>query len=183
MKTKIITLIALLIAGGLNMYAQDKKILVAYFSWSGNTQYVAEQIAKQTGGTLFRIEPVKPYPTEYTPCTEVAKKEKEDNARPAIKNKVEVWDSYDTVFIGCPVWWWTAPMIINTFTESYDFKGKTLIPFSSHGGSGWSGTVDDIAGMEPNATMVDGYSISRNSVAGSADGIREWLGRIGMSEQ
>ena len=64
MKTKIITLIALLIAGGLNMYAQDKKILVAYFSWSGNTQYVAEQIAKQTGGTLFRIEPVKPYPTE-----------------------------------------------------------------------------------------------------------------------
>ena len=73
MKTKIITLIALLIAGGLNMYAQDKKILVAYFSWSGNTQYVAEQIAKQTGGTLFRIEPVKPYPTEYTPCTEVAK--------------------------------------------------------------------------------------------------------------
>ena len=110
MKTKIITLIALLIAGGLNMYAQDKKILVAYFSWSGNTQYVAEQIAKQTGGTLFRIEPVKPYPTEYTPCTEVAKKEKEDNARPAIKNKVEDWDSYDTVFIGCPVWWWTAPM-------------------------------------------------------------------------
>ena len=72
MKTKIITLIALLIAGGLNMYAQDKKILVAYFSWSGNTQYVAEQIAKQTGGTLFRIDPVKPYPTEYTPCTEVA---------------------------------------------------------------------------------------------------------------
>ena len=81
MKTKIITLIALLIAGGLNMYAQDSKILVAYFSWSGNTQYVAEQIAKQTGGTPFRIEPVKPYPTEYTPCTEVAKKEKKDNAR------------------------------------------------------------------------------------------------------
>ena len=127
MKTKIITLIALLIAGGLNMYAQDKKILVAYFSW-----YVAEQIAKQTGGTLFRIEPVKPYPTEYTPCTEVAKKEKEDNARPAIKNKVEDWDSYDTVFIGCPVWWWTAPMIINTFTESYDFKGKTVIPFCTY---------------------------------------------------
>ena len=85
MKTKIITLIALLIAGGLNMYAQDSKILVAYFSWSGNTQHVAEYIARQTGGTLFRIEPVKPYPTEYTPCTEVAKKEKEDNARPRWK--------------------------------------------------------------------------------------------------
>ena len=116
MKTKIIALIALLVMGGMSLYAQDNKILVTYFSWSGNTQYVAEQIAKQTGGTLFRIEPVKPYPTEYTPCTEVAKKEKEDNARPAIKNKVENWDSYDTIFIGCPVWWWTAPMIINTFT-------------------------------------------------------------------
>ena len=143
MKTKIITLIALLIAGGLNLYAQDNKILVAYFSWSGNTQYVAEQIAKQTGGTLFRIEPVKPYvkpyPTEYTPCTEVAKKEKEDNARPAIKNKVEDWDSYDTVFIGCPVWWWTAPMIINTFTESYDFKGKTVIPFCTYASTYRSG--------------------------------------------
>ena len=69
MKTKIITLIALLIAGGLNMYAQDKKILVAYFSWSGNTQYVAEQIAKQTGGTLFRIEPVKPYPRKKRKTT------------------------------------------------------------------------------------------------------------------
>lgn len=87
MKTKIIALIALLVMGGKNLYAQDNKILVAYFSWSGNTQYVAEQIAKQTGGTLFRIEPVKPYPTEYTPCTEVAKKEKEDNARPAIKTR------------------------------------------------------------------------------------------------
>ena len=74
-------------------------------------------------------------------------------------------------------------MAMYSFFDEYDFTGKTLIPFSSHGGSGWSGTVDDIAGMEPNATMVDGYSISRNSVAGSADGIREWLGRIGMSEQ
>lgn len=75
------------------------------------------------------------------------------------------------------------PMAMYSFFDEYDFTGKTLIPFSSHGGSGWSGTVDDIAGMEPNATMVDGYSISRNSVEGSADGIREWLGRIGMSEQ
>lgn len=75
------------------------------------------------------------------------------------------------------------PMAMYSFFDEYDFTGKTLIPFSSHGGSGWSGTVDDIAGMEPNATMVDGYSISRNSVAGSADGIREWLRRIGMSEQ
>ena len=91
---------------GMNTYAQDNaktdKVLVAYFSWSGNTQHVAEYIAQQTGGTLFRIEPLNPYPEEYVPCTEVAKKEKENNARPAIKDRVEDWDSYDTVFIGCP---------------------------------------------------------------------------------
>lgn len=117
MKAKIITLITLILMGGMNLYAQNRRTLIAYFSWSGNTQHVAEYIAGQTGGTLFRIDPVKPYPTDYKPCTEVAKKEKEQNARPAIKNKVEDWDSYDTIFIGCPVWWWTAPMIINTFTK------------------------------------------------------------------
>lgn len=73
-------------------YDAGRKILVAYFSWGGNTQHVAEHIASLTGGTLFRIEPEKPYPTEYKPCTEVAKAEKESNARPAIKNKVENWD-------------------------------------------------------------------------------------------
>ena len=128
MKTRILALLTLVVMCTAGTFAQDRKILVAYFSWSGNTQHVAEHIARQTGGTLFRIEPVKPYPTEYTPCTEVAKAEKEQNARPAIKNRVADWDSYDTVFIGCPVWWWTAPMIINTFAESYNFKGKTVRP-------------------------------------------------------
>lgn len=88
MKTRILALLTLVVMCTAGTFAQDRKILVAYFSWSGNTQHVAEYIARQTGGTLFRIEPVKPYPTEYTPCTEVAKAEKEQNARPAIKNRV-----------------------------------------------------------------------------------------------
>ena len=136
MKTKLIALLAVLLfsagANAQNAPANEqpaKKILIAYFSWGGNTQHVAEHIAALTGGTLFRIEPEKPYPTEYTPCTEVAKAEKEADARPAIKKKVEDWEQYDTIFIGCPVWWWTAPMIINTFTEGYDFKGNTVIPY------------------------------------------------------
>lgn len=90
----------------------DSKILVAYFSWSGTTQRMAEEIVRQTGADIFRIEPVVPYPTEYTPCTEVAREEKDNNARPAIAGEVENWSDYDTVFIGCPVWWWTTPMII-----------------------------------------------------------------------
>lgn len=87
----------------------ETHILVAYFSWSGTTQRMAQEIAAQTGADIFRIEPVTPYPTEYTPCTEVARAEKEANARPAISGKVEKWSEYDTVFIGCPVWWWTTP--------------------------------------------------------------------------
>ena len=139
MKTKLITLLAVLLcwAGADAQTASEnarpaKKILVAYFSWGGNTQHVAERIASLTGGTLFRIEPMKPYPTEYRPCTEVAKAEKEADARPAIKSKVDNWDQYDTVFIGCPVWWWTAPMIICTFAESYDFGDKTVVPFCTY---------------------------------------------------
>lgn len=108
------------------------KILIAYFSWGGNTQAVAEYISEQTQGDLFRIEPVNPYPTEYTPCTEVALEERDSNARPAIKNTIENWDDYDTIFIGCPVWWHEAPMIIHTFAESYDFTGKHITCF--HGG-------------------------------------------------
>lgn len=96
MKAKLITLLAVLLfcagANAQNSSANEqpaKKILIAYFSWGGNTQHVAEHIASLTGGTLFRIEPEKPYPVEYKPCTEVAKAEKESNARPVIKNKVE----------------------------------------------------------------------------------------------
>ena len=85
MKAKIITLITLILMGGMNLYAQNRRTLIAYFSWSGNTQHVAEYIAGQTGGTLFRIDPVKPYPTDYKPCTEVAKKER--NRMPALLSR------------------------------------------------------------------------------------------------
>lgn len=95
----------------------NSKILVAYFSWGGTTQRMAEEIVRQTGADIFRIEPVVPYPTEYTPCTEVAREEKDNNARPAIAGEVENWSDYDTVFIGCPVWWWTTPMIICTLRK------------------------------------------------------------------
>lgn len=110
-------------------YFSGKKVLVAYFSWGGTTQRMAQQIQDITGADMFRIEAVTPYPTEYTPCTEVALEEKNSNARPAITGTVENWDDYDVVFIGCPVWWWTTPMIIHTFCESYDFRGKTVVPF------------------------------------------------------
>ncbi|HIR73653.1 MAG TPA: hypothetical protein IAB96_09065 [Candidatus Coprenecus pullicola] len=152
----------------------ESNILVVYFSWSGNTRHVAEYIARQTGGTLFRIEPEKPYPSEYVPCTEVAKAEKEQNARPAIRDRVEDWDSYDTVFIGCPVWWWTAPMIINTFAESYDFAGKTVVPFCTYASTYRDETLARIVELTPDARHLKGFgAIDRNT-----DGITEWLEKI-----
>ncbi|MDE5940554.1 MAG: hypothetical protein K2H14_00425 [Muribaculaceae bacterium] len=127
-----IAMIALAIAPLSLGAANPNKILIAYFSWGGNTETVANYIANQTHGELFRIEPVVPYPSDYTPCTEVALEERDTNARPAIKDKVANWDDYDVIFIGCPVWWHEAPMIIHTFAESYDFTGKTVVPFCTY---------------------------------------------------
>ena len=120
MKTRIISLIVIAMTTlGMNVQAQnssaDKKVLVAYFSRSGNTRAIADHIKSLTGGDMFEIQVAKPYPEEYHACTEVAKKEKEDNARPTLKTKVENIASYDVIFVGYPNWWGTTPMPILTF--------------------------------------------------------------------
>jgi flavodoxin len=185
MKIRLITLLAVLLCCMTASAQTDsvkeqsgKKILIAYFSWGGNTQHVAEHIASLTGGTLFRIEPEKPYPTEYKPCTEVAKEEKESDARPAIKNKIGNWDEYDTIFIGCPVWWWTAPMIINTFTENYDFKGKTVVPFCTYASTYRDETLARIVELTSAAEHLKGFG----AVDKKTKGIEEWLKNIGITE-
>lgn len=109
---------------------QDGKTLIAYFSWSGNTFTMANTIAEKTGGELFEIVPVNPYPEEYTPCTEVALEERDSNARPEIKDLPDSIEEYDTILIGYPIWWHTAPMIIGTFLESYDLTGIEVYPFT-----------------------------------------------------
>lgn len=108
----------------------NSKVLVAYFSWSGNTSEMAQTIAEKTGGDLFEIVPETPYPSEYTPCTEKALEERDSNARPKIKDLPENIDEYDTILIGYPIWWHTAPMIIGSFLENYDLTGKEVYPFA-----------------------------------------------------
>lgn len=156
------------------------KILVAYFSWGGTTQRMAQEIVLQTGADVFRIEPVVPYPTEYTPCTEVAREEKDNNARPAIVSKVENWADYDTVFIGCPVWWWTTPMIICTFTESYDFKGKTVVPFCTYAATYRDETLARIVELTPDAGHLTGEGLTSGRINGQ--NISSWLKEIGLIE-
>ena len=156
------------------------KILVAYFSWGGTTQRMAQEIVRQTGADLFRIEPVVPYPTEYTPCTEVAREEKDNNARPAIASEVENWADYDTVFIGCPVWWWTTPMIICTFAESYDFKGKTVVPFCTYAATYRDETLARIVELTPDAEHLTGEGLTSGRI--NEQNISSWLKEIGVIE-
>ena len=166
------------------MDLKGKKVLVAYFSWSGNTKYAARYIAKKVGADEFEIITEKAYPTEYQPCTEVAKAEKEANARPAIKGKVENMEQYDVVFIGAPVWWYTGPMAIYTFMEQYDLKGKTVIPFCT-AYSGPSQTLKDIVKSTPNSDHRDGICIVTKELGGQGmesktAKIDKWLDEIGF---
>lgn len=163
-----------------NIPGGDNKILVVYFSWGGTTQRMAQEIVNQTGADLFRIEPVVPYPTNYTECTEVAQEEKNNNVRPAIANEVENWEQYDTVFIGCPVWWWTTPMIICTFTESYDFSGKTIVPFCTYSATYRDETLARIAELTPDAAHLTGEGLTSGRI--NAENVGMWVREIGVIE-
>ena len=158
----------------------NSKILVAYFSWGGTTQRMAQEIVNQTGADLFRIEPIVPYPTDYTACTEVAQEEKNNNARPAITGEVENWKQYDIVFIGCPVWWWTTPMIICTFAESYDFEGKTVVPFCTYASTYRDETLARIVELTSDADHLTGEGLTSGRI--NADNIGAWLREIGIVE-
>jgi Flavodoxins len=158
----------------------SKKILIAYFSWSGNTREIANQIHERVGGDLFEVRTVEAYPTEYRPCTDVAKKEQQENARPALATDVTDMASYDVVFIGYPNWWGTIPMALFTFFESYDFSGKTIIPFCTHEGSALGRSVQDISKLCPGSTMLEGIAIRGGSVKSAGNDVSAWLSRIGM---
>lgn len=153
----------------------DSKILVAYFSWGGTTQRMAQAIADLTGADLYRIVPAVPYPTDYTECTQVARAELDNNARPAINGTVGNFDDYDIVFIGCPVWWHTTPMIINTFTESYDFEGKIVVPFCTYASTYRDETLANIVALTPKASHLCGYGST-----GNTSGVEGWLRQIGI---
>lgn len=148
----------------------DKKILVVYFSRTGeeynvgkiakgNTAIVAEYIAQKTGADMFEIKPATPYPDEYEACTELAKRELESNARPALAKNIDNLAQYDTIILGYPIWWSALPRVMMTFLESNDFSGKTIIPFCTHGGSSLAGTEQEIADACSNAKILSGLAV------------------------
>ncbi|VBB04906.1 flavodoxin signature [Lucifera butyrica] len=151
-----------------------KKILIVYFSHTGNTRKAANQIHELVGGNIIEIKTETPYPTNYNECTDLAKREKESNARPKLSTKVENMGSYDVIFVGYPIWWYTAPMAIHTFLETYDLSGKTVIPFCTSAGSDVAESMPAIKSLCPNSTVLQGLT------ANNLNDIKPWLSKLGM---
>lgn len=158
----------------------ESNILIAYFTRTNNTGTIAARIAELTGGTLYRIETVVPYPDDYTECTEVAREELENDTRPELSGTVENMEQYDIVFVGCPVWWGDAPMPIWSFLESdaYDFTGKTVIPFCTYASTGRDATLQRIIDLTPDSEHLEGFGTSGRNTSG----VESWLQEIGILE-
>lgn len=156
------------------------KTLIAYFSWSGNTETLAGMIQEATGGDLFAIETETPYSDDYDTVVDQAKQEQADNIRPALAAQVENMDDYDTVFIGYPNWWSDVPMAVLTFLESYNWNGKTVIPFCTSGGGGFGNGIDSIEAAAEGATILEGFHVGGSSVDGAADDVATWLDGLGL---
>ena len=159
------------------------KTLVVYFSWSGNVDKMANWVAEATGGKLVRVTPKTPYSTNYNETVDVAKKEQNDNARPEINVDLtaEQLSGYDTIYFGFPVWWGDIPQCMKTFLESYDFNGKTIIPFFSHEGTSSGGSsLDSIEKLAKGATVKksDYLSIRGGKVADSKQEVVDWVAKV-----
>lgn len=141
----------------------------------GNTEFIAKEIQKNLGGDLFAIETVQKYPGEHQELLDFAYDELSKNARPELSGQIENMDGYDVVLVGYPNWNADLPMPLYTFFETYDFAGKTIIPFVTQGGGGFSDTVDTIKELEPDAEVIsEGLSVSRNDVAKAQADVKEW---------
>lgn len=183
------------LTAGANVTQAQGKVLVAYFSRTGNeysvgnitkgnTEIVAEIIAKKTGADIFKIDTVQKYPTDYDACTKIASREKATKARPELTAKVDNFAQYDTIFLGYPIWWGDMPMAVYTFLESYDFSGKTIVPFCTHGGSGLSSTDQQITLTCPNAKLLQGFemrgTVAQKNPVEAEQKVSAWLGKIGF---
>ena len=155
-------------------------ILVAYFSWSGNTEKIANMIAEDTGADLFQIEPVEAYPEDYNAVVDQAKEEQTANARPELLHDVEVFQNYDVIFLGYPNWWSDVPMIMNTFMEAHDFSGKTVVPFCTHGGGGFGKSLASVKAGTTGATVLDGFEVSGSRVDGAAADVQSWIDSLNL---
>ena len=170
----------------------NPKSLIAYFSRKGNnyvgasivnlpignTEIIAKKIRELTGSDMFEIRTIKPYPEDYTETTNAAREEQRQNAGPEVRNAVDDIDSYDAIYLGYPNWYGTMPMAVFTFLESYDFSGKTIMPYCTHEGSGMGSSERDIKKLCPNARVLPGLAIRGGSVGGADIDLSKWLNNL-----
>lgn len=190
--------------------SKNEKILIAYFSRVGNTdfaddvdavasaslvvrdnriygntQYLASLIQKAAGGDLFLIQTKEKYPSDYDKTDEQGEKENREKARPELASHVENLDEYTTVFLGFPNWYYDMPMAVYSFLEEHDLSGKTVIPFVTSGGSGFSDAISEIKRLEPDARVLeDGFTITHSKIDEvSIDEVEEWVSGLGLEKK
>ena len=154
--------------------------LIAYFSWSGNTEQVAQIIQQETGGDLFEIAPATPYTDDYNELLDIAQQEQSDKARPELAGQVENWEQYDTIFVGYPNWWSDAPMAVYTFVESYDWSGKTLVPFNTSASGGFGRSLSGLEESAAGASILDGISFTERTLGDAQSEVTTWLDELGL---
>lgn len=155
-------------------------VLIVYFSQTGNTETVANIIHDNVGGDIVKLETTEAYPSDYDELVDYAHQEQQEDARPELSTVIENIEQYDTIFLGYPNWWGDMPMAIYTFLDTYDLSGKTIAPFITHGGSGLSGTPENIQEEELNASVTEGLAIDGDEASDSSEGVVEWLNSLGF---
>lgn len=156
------------------------KILVAYFSRSGHTRELAAQIHGAIGGSVFKIVPAISYPSDYDETVKQAKQEQDSDYRPPLAAKVDTFESYAVIVVGSPIWWSSIASPIKTFLSEYDWTGKTVVPFSTHGGDRPGQSVKDFTELCPQSTILKGFTAEGEKVKNSQTGASNWLREIGM---
>lgn len=161
-----------------NSSLEGKKILIAYFSWSGNTEHIAKLIQSEIGGDMFKIETAVPYPDDYNETAYgVAKKQHENNILPELKNNGDV-SGYDVIFLGTPAWWYHMAPAVKTFLSKNNFDGKIIVPFITHGGGGRYEIPGDMGKMAKGAKVLEAFDTLGDGSANVKEEVAVWLNNL-----
>ena len=174
---------SLTVSSGVPEVSNGSRVLIAYFSWGGNTRSIAGEIQRQTGADIFEISPVKAYSSDYNTVLMGDQEDQHRQARPELDAHVGNMDDYDIILLGYPNWWASIPMPIASFLEEYDLSGKQVIPFCSHGGGRFGQSLTAIAKLAPDSDMGEGLSIHYSGGSSMPDDVAAWLKTNGIETE
>ena len=159
-----------------------KNMLITYYSRTGNTREIANQIHERVGGEIIELQTVEPYPEDYEAVKKQAMQELNSGFKPALKTKVKKIGSYDVIFVGTPIWWGTIAAPVKSFLSEYELSGKTIVPFITHAGSGLGRSVTDISKLCPKSTLLNGVAIWGRDATNAQNEVSEWLRQIKITK-